>query len=235
MRKKWRILPAVLLALAVGGVGVAQVPEVEIEKEIVPRDSLDEEMMGEKMIRKYILPGDIPELELTGLMGLKGLKALKGLKDLEGLEGLEGLEALEGLEGLEVLMQTDLCCPMMLHSPRAVDRYLRRKDELGLSEEQVESLKSIKDSHQREMIRKKADLELAMLDLENLLSEEDIDLSKAESLTKKIGSLRAEMRFKGIEAAVKAKRILTEEQREKLKGLGSRLLEKMHRINIMSE
>ena len=221
VRKLWRILPGILLVVAVGGVAFGQEAvevEAEVETEVVPCERPCDEMMGKKMIRKYITAGDMSELEMTGLMDLKCLKGLKGL------EGLEVLEGLEGLEGLGMLMQSDLCCPMVMHSPKAVDHYLCHKDAIGLSEEQVKSLKSIKDSHQREIIQKKADLQLAKLDLDNLLEEAEINLSKAESLTKKIGSLQAEIRFKGIEAAVKGKRILTEEQREKLENPGEGLL-----------
>ena len=40
---------------------------------------------------------------------------------------------------------------------------------VGLTEEQIESLKSLKDSNQRALIKMKADLELAMLDLNKVL------------------------------------------------------------------
>ena len=195
MRQLWCILAGILLVFAVGGIGLAQTPEVEIEKEIMPYDPSCGDMMGQRMIRKYVIAPEMSDLEMMGL-GTMG-----------------------------DLMQDDLCCSAMMHSPKAIDHYLCLKDEIGLLEEQVKSLKTIKDSHQRDIIRKSADLQLAMLDLDNLLSEKEVDLSKAESLTKQIGSIQAEMKFKEIEALVKAKRILTAEQREKLENLGEGLLE----------
>ena len=98
---------------------------------------------------------------------------------------------------------------------KEVDYYLCCEEMVGLTDEQVESLKSLKDSNQRALIKMKADLELAMLDLNKVLDTDEIDLSQAKKLTQKIADLRAKMQYSKIEASAKARQVLTEEQLEK--------------------
>ncbi len=110
--------------------------------------------------------------------------------------------------------------PGMMKNVKGVDYYLCCKEMVGLTDEQVESLKSLKDSNQRGLIKMKADLELAMLDLDNVLDEDEIDLSQAKKLTQKIADLRAKMQYSKIEASVKARQVLTQEQLEKREKAG---------------
>jgi Spy/CpxP family protein refolding chaperone len=100
----------------------------------------------------------------------------------------------------------------MTRNLKGVDYYLCCEEMVGLTDEQVESLKSLKDLNQRALIKMKADLELAMLDLDKVLDANEIDLSQAKKLTQKIADLRAKMQYSKIEASVKARQVLTEEQ-----------------------
>ncbi|MBD3183193.1 hypothetical protein GF312_12935 [Candidatus Poribacteria bacterium] len=69
------------------------------------------------------------------------------------------------------------------------------------------------------MIRNKADLQLAMVDLDELLMADDTDMSAVEEKIMSMAEIKAEMAFSGIKTMVDAKSVLTEEQKMKLKKL----------------
>lgn len=69
------------------------------------------------------------------------------------------------------------------------------------------------------MIRKKADLKVARLELRELLHKEPVDMGAVESHAKKIESLRTSTLLDGIKSREEIKSKLTPEQRKKLKEL----------------
>jgi len=138
-----------------------------------------------------------------------------------------------GMMLYNMMLQDDSGCPMMMDLLRSVDSYLFHKEEIGLSEGQLRSLKTIRDFYQKDVITMTANLHKLMLELNNLLSEDEIDLSKAKMLNEDIESIQAEMRFKNIEAFVRAKRILTKEQVKKVRLIGKGYLEAEHHPGMM--
>lgn len=108
---------------------------------------------------------------------------------------------------------------MMMHKgpcgPEHEPFFLCCKEELGLTEDQVAKLKSIKLELKKEEIQRHAKIELAEIELNELLSAEEVDLTKVKAKIKEIESLRADGRFKEIQARVNAKKVLTPEQLKK--------------------
>ncbi len=93
---------------------------------------------------------------------------------------------------------------------------LQHKDQLGLSAEQVQRLEVLRSDFQKEAIRRSADLQVAELELGELLRQDPVDLAKAEVALKKLEGLRTELRLARLKAIEQGKGVLTPEQRQKL-------------------
>ena len=89
--------------------------------------------------------------------------------------------------------------------------------QLNLSTDQKKKLRDIGDRMMRQAIRRRSDIELAMLDLRNLLHEDNPDKAGVDRQIDQIASLRAEQAKAAIGARLEARQVLTREQREKLR------------------
>lgn len=96
---------------------------------------------------------------------------------------------------------------------------IRLADKLDLSEEQKAELKDLATSHRKDVIRMKADREIAEVELQESIRQEEPDLDAIEDQIRGIANLEAQMKFSQIKARVDARSVLTEEQQEKLKEL----------------
>lgn len=93
---------------------------------------------------------------------------------------------------------------------------LQHKDQLGLSAQQVQRLEALRSDFQKEAIRRSADIQVAELELGELLRQDPVDLAKAEVALKKLEGLRTELRLARLKAIEQGKKVLTPEQRQKL-------------------
>lgn len=148
------------------------------------------------------------------MRGDKANRAMMG----RGMMG-SGMMMGRGMMDCDMMMQGYSGCPMMTGFVKGTSFYLSYSEELRLSDEQVRSLKSIRDSYEKDVITTTANLHTVTLELDNLLHEDEVELSKAKALNKKIETLQTEIRFKNIEAFVKAKRTLNKEQLKQLRDL----------------
>ncbi len=89
--------------------------------------------------------------------------------------------------------------------------------ELGLDEKQKEAAKRITRKTMREVIKKRADMQIARLDLRDALDEDTVDMKAVESKLKAIESLETDIYLSHIKAIEEIKSILTPDQRKKLK------------------
>jgi Spy/CpxP family protein refolding chaperone len=96
---------------------------------------------------------------------------------------------------------------------------LRNRQELGLAPQQVESLRKLGMDARRAAIRRRADRQLAQLDLMELRRSDPVDMGKVEAKVREIERMRADGRIAAIRTTEQAKAQLTAEQKEKLKGL----------------
>jgi Spy/CpxP family protein refolding chaperone len=88
---------------------------------------------------------------------------------------------------------------------------------IGLDEKQKEAVKEIERKTMKETIKKKADLDIARLDLRDLLDKDPVNMKAVESKLKEIASLKADMQLSRIKAHEEIKSKLTPDQRKKLK------------------
>ena len=96
---------------------------------------------------------------------------------------------------------------------------LRNQKELGLSPQQVSSLQQLGMDAGRASIKRRADGQLAKLDLFGLLRAEPVDMAKVEAKIRDIERLKADGAIARIRTNEAAKAQLTPDQREKLKTL----------------
>jgi len=88
---------------------------------------------------------------------------------------------------------------------------------LSLSTDQKKKLHDIGDRMARQAIRRRSDIELAMLDLRNLLREDNPDPARVDRQIDQISNLRAEQAKAAVGARLEARQVLTRDQREKLR------------------
>jgi Spy/CpxP family protein refolding chaperone len=88
---------------------------------------------------------------------------------------------------------------------------------LNLDEKQKEALKEIENSVAKELIRKRADEQIAEIELRELLEKDIIDLNVVETKLKQIATIKTETQLIAIKSVEKMKAKLTPEQREMLK------------------
>jgi len=86
---------------------------------------------------------------------------------------------------------------------------------LGLDDKQKEAVEAIHFRTKKEMVRKRADVQVAEIELKEILSKDPVDLQAAEAAVKKIEGLKSEMRMLHIKAMEEIKANLTPEQKKK--------------------
>ncbi|MGH7419186.1 MAG: Spy/CpxP family protein refolding chaperone, partial [Candidatus Rokuibacteriota bacterium] len=96
---------------------------------------------------------------------------------------------------------------------------LQNRDQLGLTADQVAQLESLRAEFQKEAIRRGADIQVAEMELGELLAGDSSDLGKVEAKLRQIEALRTDLRLGRIKTLEKGKALLTPEQRKKLGSL----------------
>ncbi|MEW6755095.1 MAG: periplasmic heavy metal sensor [Candidatus Latescibacterota bacterium] len=96
---------------------------------------------------------------------------------------------------------------------------LAMASQLGLSQEQIRQLREAHYPAQREAIQQRAKLQMAELDLRQLMNADPVDEVKVKSQIRSVFELRAEMAVAAFDTWQKARQVLTLEQRQQLKGM----------------
>ena len=105
------------------------------------------------------------------------------------------------------------------HRPSFIRMLLRNQQQLGLTAQQVDSLRKLGMDARRAEIRARADRQVAQLDLMSLRFTDPVDMGKVEAKIREIEKLKGDARIAAFRTAEAAKAQLTPEQKEKLKGL----------------
>jgi len=88
---------------------------------------------------------------------------------------------------------------------------------LGLDEKQKEAVKGIVRKTMKETIKQRADLDIARIDLKDLLDKDSVNMKAVESKLKQIASSETDIRLSRIKEHEEIKSKLTPDQRKKLK------------------
>jgi Spy/CpxP family protein refolding chaperone len=86
---------------------------------------------------------------------------------------------------------------------------------LGLDDKQMESVKAIHLKARKETVRKKADEEIAGIELKELLAKDPVDMKAADSKVRQIEALRGDIRMIHIREHEEIKGLLTPDQKKK--------------------
>lgn len=96
---------------------------------------------------------------------------------------------------------------------------MKNKDELKLSENQITEIKKLKVDARKDLIRKKAEIDLISVDIKSKLWDETVDVSGINKLVDQKYDLKKEKTKTLIAAYAELKNILSKEQNEMLKEL----------------
>jgi len=87
---------------------------------------------------------------------------------------------------------------------------------MGLTDDQITKMKSMRREMQKSQIRSKADLKIAEIELMEIMEMKDFDLDKAISTVKKIGDIKTTRHLEMLKAMKDMRTILTDEQFKKM-------------------
>jgi Spy/CpxP family protein refolding chaperone len=88
---------------------------------------------------------------------------------------------------------------------------------LGLDEQQKEAVKAIKSRQMKDMIKKRADKQIAKLELKELLDRDPVDMKAVEAKLKQIEAIETDMHLSHIRTMEEVKAKLTPDQKKKMK------------------
>jgi Spy/CpxP family protein refolding chaperone len=95
---------------------------------------------------------------------------------------------------------------------------------LGLSDKQRDEVEGIRTETMKTVIRRKADMQIAKIELRDLLAKDPVDMKAVEAKVKQIEGLKGDIKLALIGAKVKIRSKLTPEQRQKLTDMMGRYL-----------
>ncbi len=104
-----------------------------------------------------------------------------------------------------------------------IDHILKFKEGMAVTDDQAAKLQSIKTDFEKTKITMKAAIQLASLDLHELMRDDKGSLNEVEAKLKDLYDTRAGMYFASVKASRDAKAVLTEEQRARMKTVHDRI------------
>ena len=104
-----------------------------------------------------------------------------------------------------------------------IDHILKFKEGMAVTDDQAAKLQTIKTDFEKTKIKMKADIQLASLDLHELMRDDKGSLNEVEAKLKDLYDTRAGMYFASVKASRDAKAVLTEEQRARMKTVHDRI------------
>jgi Spy/CpxP family protein refolding chaperone len=133
----------------------------------------------------------------VGKMGeeMHGGMPMKGEMKHAGMEGMGGMMGMSGEDH-----------PMW-----------QRLKGLGLDEKQKEAVNAIRSRVMKEMIKKRADKQIAKLELKDILGKDPVDMKAVEAKLKQIEAIGTDMHLSHIKTMEEVKATLTPEQKKKMK------------------
>lgn len=113
-------------------------------------------------------------------------------------------------------------CPIINKIMKKAHFLLENWEEIGLSPEQVDTIKALKLQAKKSMIRGGADMEIMMLDMKSKLSEDVLDVEGLNAMIDEGMAQMTQSAKAGVDTYAKLKAVLTPEQVEKAKAIWSK-------------
>ena len=100
---------------------------------------------------------------------------------------------------------------------------LKNKEEMSLTDEQIQQLRDLKINYKKNRIRMKADVDVAEIDLHVLLWDEKAKLADIEAQMNTVHGLMTKLHMASIKAKRDGKAVLTDEQRSRMDKIHKRM------------
>ena len=113
--------------------------------------------------------------------------------------------------------QKEYQCPVTAKFMKKAHMILKNREELGLSDEQADTIHALKVGVKKAYIRQKADMDILMIDVKTKMRERKVDVEGINALIDENFAALAKSSKETIEAYAKLKATLTDEQMDKLK------------------
>ncbi len=178
-------------------------------------------MMGKKMMSdsskmmgKKMMSGD----KKCGKMMMHG-KEGKGMMQghMGMMKGHMGKGMMGGKMGSEMGMNDPIL--MTLHTAGCPAYLLKVSDKLELSASQKAQFEALKTNFKKFAVKKNADIKVAKIELNELLSKDNFNSKKIKSQISKIESLQSDLRIEMLKTIEKSRSFLRQDQLDKLKEL----------------
>lgn len=117
--------------------------------------------------------------------------------------------------------QMNMKCDSMMHEGMMKRQHHMKMMlmRLGLDDKQKAEVDRIMTVHMKDVIKKKADLDIAKLELKSILSKDPMDMKAAESKLKEIESIKTAIFLAHLNVHQEIKSVLTPEQQTKMKNM----------------
>lgn len=122
------------------------------------------------------------------------------------------------------------CCDMPAKKGPIFGDVERLKQELGLSEAQVDKIVEINTAYQKRMLDIREKLAPKMIQLKKLLLEDEVDINAVRAKLKEIGDLRIELHIVRIQHVMEIEKQLNKEQLKKLRAYKQMEMQKMEKM-----
>ena len=158
-----------------------------------------------------------------GVLGLGVVAFAQGGKGMNrpmgmgwGMRGGKGMMARHMMGGQGMMNRHKMCMGAGgMMGRNIIGSYLRRADELGLTEDQVKKLKDRETAFLKETIDLRAKLQVAGIELRELLDQDTVNMNAVEKKVRANQDIAVNLILSSIRANVDAKNILTPDQRKK--------------------
>jgi Spy/CpxP family protein refolding chaperone len=138
------------------------------------------------------------QAQMCGCMGGKG----GGMQEGCMMEGMGHQGMMHGMGG-----------GMMMNDDHPMWKLLMS---LGLDNKQKDALKTLRSKTMKDMAKKRAEMQIAGIELKDLLDKDPVDMKAVEASVKKNESLKMDMFLGHIKAREEMKSVLTPDQRKRL-------------------
>lgn len=143
-------------------------------------------------------------------------------EECEGMKGGSGMPKMMMMaKGGDMMCGPGMGCGLMMCGGRhkCAGGFIGMKEELGLADAQVKKLKSMKMNQEKKAIDDRAEIQKMELELHELMSEDEINIKAVDRIIDRIATQKAKIQKNCIRGMVDARKVLTSEQRKKLKGM----------------
>jgi len=102
-----------------------------------------------------------------------------------------------------------------------MDMCIEHADKMGLTDDQVMRMKPVHSEMKKKQARFKADVEIAGIELKEIMEVKDFDLEKAGAAVKNIANIKTAHHLEMLKAMKEMRTVLTDEQFRKMKKMMS--------------